>query len=163
MMSIRTLTRILGLLLAFNISNVFGFSGFLYIDVKGEVLAKPCSINNGQAIEIDFGDVMTTRVQDEFYKEPINYTVSCKDGVQPKLNIFIEGISSAFDQRLLKTSVDNLAVLFKADTTDFPLRNKRNFNFANPIKLDAVLVKKSGTDLPAKSFTATATIKVEYQ
>ncbi|MDD9339845.1 MAG: fimbrial protein [Providencia heimbachae] len=163
MMSIRTLTRVFGLLLAFNISNVFGFSGFLYVDVKGEVLAKPCSINNGQAIEIDFGDVMTTRVQDEFYKEPINYTVSCKDGIQPKLNIFIDGISSAFDQRLLKTSVDNLAVLFKADTSDFPLRNKRSFNFASPIKLDAVLVKKSGTDLPAKSFTATATIKVEYQ
>ncbi|MGG4665375.1 fimbrial protein [Providencia vermicola] len=163
MISPKKVMRIFAFLIAFNIPSMYGFSGFLYIDIKGEVLSKPCTINNGQTIEIDFGDVMTTRVQDEVYKEPIEYTVSCKDGVKPKLNIFIDGISSSFDQRLLKTSIDNLAVLFKADSTDFPLRSKRSFNFANPAKLDAVLVKKSGSDLPAKSFTATATLKVEYQ
>ncbi len=163
MMSIKTLTKVFVLLLTLQISSVFGFSGFLYIDIKGEVLSKPCSINNGQTIEIDFGDVLTTRVQDEVYKAPIDYTVTCKDGVQPKLNIFIEGISASFDQRLLKTDIDNLAVLFKADTSDFPLKKKLAFNFANPLKLYAVLVKKSGTDLPAKSFTANATLKVVYQ
>ncbi|MEX6224873.1 fimbrial protein [Providencia hangzhouensis] len=84
--------------MTFNISNVFGFSGFLYIDIKGEVLSKPCTINNGQTIEIDFGDVMTTRVQGEVYKEPIEYTVSCKDGIKPKLNIFIDGLSSSFNR-----------------------------------------------------------------
>lgn len=163
MISRKNVMRILGVLMTFNISNVFGFSGFLYIDIKGEVLSKPCTINNGQTIEIDFGDVMTTRVQDEVYKEPIEYTVSCKDGIKPKLNIFIDGLSSSFDQGLLKTSVGNLAVRFTADSKDFPLRSKRSFNFANPAKLDAILVKKSGTDLPAKSFTAIATLKVEYQ
>lgn len=79
MISRKNVMRILGVLMTFNISNVFGFSGFLYIDIKGEVLSKPCTINNGQTIEIDFGDVMTTRVQGEVYKEPIEYTVSCKD------------------------------------------------------------------------------------
>ena len=73
MMSIKTLTKVFVLLLTLQISSVFGFSGFLYIDIKGEVLSKPCSINNGQTIEIDFGDVLTRRVQDEVYKAPIDY------------------------------------------------------------------------------------------
>ncbi|MGJ3355859.1 fimbrial protein [Providencia sp. Je.9.19] len=163
MMPIKKLTQVCLFLLALNATSAFGFSGFLYVEVKGEVLARPCSINGGQTIEIDFGDVMTTRVQDEFYKQPFDYTVTCKDGSKPKLNIFVDGVAATFDQRLLKTSVNELGVLFKADTNDFPLKSRRSFSFANPPALAAVLVKKSGAELPAKSFTANATLKVEYQ
>ena len=163
MMSISKIMWLFGLSITLITPNVFGFSGYLNVKIKGEVIAKPCSINNGQAIEIDFGDVMTTRIQDEFYKQPIDYTVSCTSGVQPKLNIFVDGVSASFNQNLLKTSIDDLAVLFKAGTNDFPLKSKRVFNFTSPPELAVVLVKKSGADLPAKRFTANATLKVEYQ
>lgn len=163
MMSIRKMMWLFWFCTPLAIPNVFGFSGYLNVSIKGSVLAKPCSINNGQTIEIDFGDVMTTRIQDEFYKQPIDYTVSCTSGVQPKLNIFVDGLSASFNQNLLKTSVDDLAVLFKAGTNDFPLKSKLGFSFTSPPELAVVLVKKSGADLPAKRFTANATLKVEYQ
>ncbi|MGF7410983.1 fimbrial protein [Providencia alcalifaciens] len=163
MMSIKNLAKVLLISSTLYTSGTFGFSGYLYVEIKGVVLSKPCQINNGQAIEVDFGDVMTTRAEGEVYKQPMDYTITCKDGVQPKLNMYIDGVPAVFDQRALKTSVDNLGVLFKADTSDFPLKSKRTVNFASPTKLFAVLVKKSGADLPAKAFTANATLKVEYQ
>lgn len=163
MMSIKYFTRLLLPGLIFNVHYAMGFSGYLYVEVRGEVLARPCSINNGQPIEVDFGEVMTTRIEGELYKQPLEYQVTCAGGTKPNLNMFIEGVSSAFDQRYLKTDVDGLAVLFKANSEDFPVKRKHAFSFDTPPKLYAVLVKQSGADLPARKFTANATLKVEYQ
>ncbi|ELX8379872.1 fimbrial protein [Providencia stuartii] len=163
MMSIKYFTRLLLLGLIFHTPYTLGFSGYLFVEVRGEVLAKPCSINNGRAIEVDFGDVMTTRIEGDLYKQPLEYEVSCVGGGKPNLTLFVDGTPSTFDQRSLKTDVDGLAVLFKAGTEDLPIKKKRPFNLDTPPKLFAVLVKQSGVNLPARKFTANATLKVEYQ
>lgn len=164
MVSIKYLTKLLSLIFIFSAPTALSFSGFLYIDIKGEVVDKPCSVNNGRLIEIDFGDVLTTRIQGEYYKKPVEYTVTC-DGqsTMPSLNILVDGISSDFDQKLLKTDVDGLGVLFKFGTQDFPIRTKRPFTFSPKPEISAVLVKNKDTELPARKFTANATLKVSYQ
>lgn len=40
----------------------------------------PCTVNDNKPIEVDFGDVMTTRIDGSNYRQQVNYTLSCTGG-----------------------------------------------------------------------------------
>ena len=45
--------------------------GIVYINITGNVIAPPpCLINDGKMIEVNFGEVMSTRINDSNYTPP---------------------------------------------------------------------------------------------
>lgn len=156
--------KLLSIILLCSVSSAaFSFAGFLYVEVKGEILARPCTINNGKAITINFGDVYSKDIDGETYIQDINYNVECKGALNPTMKLGIIGSSALFNDELLKTSIDDLGVAFKVNKKNLAIKDKISFRYKKPPKLSAFLVKKNNADLPGRAFSASAILQVEYQ
>lgn len=135
------------------------------INVELTVLAKPCTINNGNPIDVAFGDgLLTTRVLGRNYRRTVFYTTRC---AAPHLKTGIMGTGASFDTTLLATSNPNLGIQFISASVSQPLNVWHNLNddggSATLLYTEAVLVRKPDAPLTPGPFTASATLRVEYQ
>lgn len=82
------------------------------VTVKVTVVAPPpCIINGDRPIEVDFNDVMTTRVDGNNYLMPVNYTLSCSSSAPSKaMKLQVRGTGADFDAKVLKTTQPGLGV-----------------------------------------------------
>ena len=98
---------------------------YTYIDVyvRGEIFIAPCKINQGNNILIDFKDVTTTRIDNDNYREKLDYRIECQDNRARAMNLYITGTPSSVDSRYLSTSVSDLAVKFLADNKLMPVNS----------------------------------------
>ncbi|HEB0103793.1 TPA: fimbrial protein [Serratia marcescens] len=135
------------------------------VTVKVTVLAPlPCTINGNKPIEVDFGDdVMTTRIDGTNYRTPVEYTVTCTKPKKNGMRLQIAGNAAGFDGKLLQSSVTGLGIAFLNGGTRFSLNSWQNFTFPALPKLEAVPVKQANATLPTGEFTASATLRVDYQ
>jgi len=137
------------------------------VTVKVTVVAPPpCIINGDRPIEVDFKDVMTTRVDGSTYRMPIAYTLSCSSSASSKaMKLQVRGTGADFDARVLKTTQPGLGVELQDEDGKMPINTWRNFDYAGSTgpELWAVPVKQSGVTLTGGEFTAAATMEVAYQ
>lgn len=134
------------------------------VTVKITVVAPPCEINNNNLIEVNFGnDVMTTRVDGEYKKMPIVYSVECKGEASGAARIRIDGDGAAFDGGVLKTNKTDFGIELLNNGKRLPIKSWLNFSYPTLPKLEAVPVKRSGARLSGGAFSAGATMKVEYR
>ncbi|UTJ49466.1 fimbrial protein [Atlantibacter subterranea] len=130
----------------------------------GTITLPVCNLNNGNQINIDFGNgIAVTDVASGTIEKTVDYSLSCTyDNYGLKMKIIGNGAS--FNNNLLKTDIAELGITFKADGADYPLNS--DFNFATaaakPV-LKAVLTQQAGARLPTGTFSASATMRVEYQ
>nr|WP_261803117.1 fimbrial protein [Serratia nematodiphila] len=127
------------------------------------IVAPPCVINDNRPIDVEFGDVMTTRVDGNNYRMPVNYTLDCKDAPSSAMKLQVQGTGASFDGALLKTSNATLGIKLQHGAAPLPVNTWLNFTYPNKPELWAVPVKQSGVTLPGGEFTAGATMKVDYQ
>lgn len=154
---------IIGMLLSPVSAFAATYSGFLNVDIIGEVLNPPCRINDGNMITIDFEDVIEKDIDKGNYVKPIEYTLVCNTAFNLGMKMSISGTGASFNNKLLQTNFENLAVEFKANNNHLALKDKINFFYKTPPKLSVTLVKKANTSIPGGQFVANATLKVEYQ
>lgn len=134
------------------------------VTVKVRVVAMPCEINNNNLIEVNFGnDVMTTRVDGEYKKMPITYTLKCQGGASHAVRMRIDGQGTAFDGGVLKTNKSDFGIALLNGGKRLPINGWLNFTYPNQPTLEAVPVKRSGARLSGGAFSAGATMKVEYR
>ncbi|CAI1962550.1 MULTISPECIES: fimbrial protein [Serratia] len=135
------------------------------VSVKVTVLAPlPCVINGNQPIEVNFGDeVMTTRVDGENYRTLVDYSVTCDKPEKNGMRLLIAGTGAVFDGKLLQTNVGSLGIAFLNNDARIELNSWQNFTFPVLPKLEAVPVKQANATLPTGEFTASATLRVDYQ
>lgn len=134
------------------------------ITVKVTVLAPPpCTINNDRPIEVIFGDVMTTSVDGNNYRMPVNYTLLCTGGSHNAMKLQIQGNGAPFNNTLLQTDKTGLAIELQQEGSKLAVNNWVNFTYPNKPVLWAVPVKQSGVTLTGGEFSASATMKVDYQ
>lgn len=152
---------IIGLLSAVSYGSNIG-----QVTVKVTIVSPPpCTINNDQPIEVDFGEVMTTRVDGVNYRMPVNYTLDCTSLVKNALRIQITG--SAIDlgkaTNALETNIPDFGIALERDSTPFNINE--SLDFVHPAKpvLYAVPIKKDGVTLPTGTFHASSTMSVTYQ
>lgn len=134
------------------------------ITVKVMVLAPPpCTINDNKAITVEFGDVITTRVDGSNYRMPVNYSLLCTGSSTNAMTLQVQGNGATFDGEVLKTNQVGLGIALQQG--GLPVGINRPLNFTYPTKPDlwAVPVKQSGVTLTGGEFTASATMKVNYQ
>lgn len=123
----------------------------------------PCTINEDRPIEVDFGDVMTTRVDGNNYKMPVNYTLSCPDASSNAMKLQVNGNGASFDGTVLRTDKTGLGVELRQGDNKLAVNSWLNFTYPQKPELWAVPVKQNGTTLTGGEFTAGATMKVAYQ
>ncbi len=134
------------------------------ITVKVTVLTPPpCTINDNRPIEVEFGDVMTTRVDGDSYRMPVNYTLGCTGASSNSMKLQVQGNGASFDGTALKTSKTGLGIKLQQGSNKLAINSWLKFTYPNQPELWAVPVKQNGVTLAGGEFTAGATMKVDYQ
>lgn len=134
------------------------------VTVKVTVVAPPpCVVNDDRPIEVEFGDVMTTRVDGDNYKMPVNYTLSCTGGTSNAMKLQIKGNGAAFDATVLQTNKTGLGIELRQGGNKLAVNKWLHFSYPNKPELWAIPVKQVGTTLTGGEFSAGATMAVDYQ
>ncbi|MBJ2078382.1 fimbrial protein [Serratia ureilytica] len=134
------------------------------VTVKVTVIAAPaCVVNDNKAIEVEFGDVMTTQVDGTNYRMPVNYTLDCDAEANNAMKLQVQGTGAGFDAEVLQTTVPELGIRLQNGTTTLPVNTWVNFTYPTKPELFAVPVKATGATLSAGEFTAASTMRVDYQ
>lgn len=134
------------------------------VTVKVTVIAPPCEINGNNLIEVNFGnDVMTTRVDGNYKKMTVPYSVECKEIPSTAMKIRIDGTGAGFDSQVLGTNKTDFGIAFLNGGNALPINRWLDFTYPNLPRLEAVPVKRRGVTLSGGAFSAGATMKVEYQ
>lgn len=133
--------------------------------VKVTVIAAPaCVINDNKTIEINFNEVVTTRVDGGAeYLKPVDYSLACKDAPSDAMKIMVDGVATNFNNSALQTNIADLGIELHANGKKLAISKWINFTYPNKPTLEVVPVKRNGIALTTGAFTAGATLKVEYQ
>ncbi|CAI1541765.1 fimbrial protein [Serratia fonticola] len=130
----------------------------------GLVEALPCTINNGELIEVDFGDNLVIRNLDGVrYSKSIPYKIDCSAAGIVRLSF--KGTLSSFDYAAIQTNLTGLDIRILLNdapiswqTSYFP-----NVDVQSPPVLTAVPVADPAQPPSPGAFTARATLLAEYQ
>lgn len=124
----------------------------------------PCTIEAGNTIEVDFGDVGVKRVDGVKYRQGVGYTINCGTDTLPwELKLSVNGTATTFDGSAVQTSVPELGIRVFQNNLPFLLNTPLEISLSSPPLLEVVPVKQPGTTLAPARFTAVATLLAEYQ
>lgn len=131
----------------------------------GLVEALPCTINNGDPIEVDFGDNLVIRNLDGVrYRKPVPYQIDCSAAGVVRLSI--KGEPSSFDNTALQTNLTGLGIrilLGGGVPFSWQYTHFENVDVQSPPGLSAVPVADPAQPPSPGAFTARATLLAEYQ
>ena len=134
------------------------------INIKGYVIAHPpCMINEGKTVEVNFGDVLSTRVDGLNYKRLVDYHPSCEQMPINTLKLSVEGNGTFFDANALMTNITGLGIRILYQNKPLKLGQAINFTYPDFPVLEAVPVRDFSTLLVGGDFSTTATLRMEYQ
>ncbi|CUZ93809.1 putative minor fimbrial subunit StfE [Serratia marcescens] len=136
------------------------------ITVSVTVLAPlPCVFDGNKPIEVNFGDeVLTTRIDGGNYRMPIAYSLSCSGQGKNAMKLQIAGNGASFNSQLLQTNVNGLGIALLRNGTRIPLNSWQSFTYSTTLPvLEAVPVRQAGVELPTGEFSASATLRADYQ
>ncbi|MBY8955599.1 fimbrial protein [Pseudomonas carnis] len=126
----------------------------------------PCTINDGQTIDIDFGDRLgVNKIDGVNYLQRVNYTLTCEaDAGAWDMILTVNGTPTSFDNAAVQTNKSQLGIRL--------LQGGKPFILGTPIPIDpdhlpvleVVPVQQPGADaLTEGAFDATATLQADYQ
>lgn len=132
------------------------------------MLSPPCTINGNNPIEVDFGEILTTQVDGVSNRRKIEYSLDCPSGqlLKNALKMQIQGSTIALNNATPALAVPgkaNFGIQLQQETTPLSLNTWINFTYPNIPTLYAVPVKQAGSTLVTGEFTASSTMKVDYQ
>lgn len=141
-------------------------SGVFNITIKGVIITPPpCTINNNQPIDVNFGDDLSIKKIDGVnYLKGIDYTVTCTNTSSNEMKLSIQGTATDFDDNAaLQTNMNDLGIELQQDGKKLKPGDWINFTYPTFPVLEAVPVMRSGGTLTAGVFTAGATMVVDWQ
>ncbi|MBC3378121.1 fimbrial protein [Serratia fonticola] len=123
-----------------------------------------CKLNNDKPIDVDFNEVLTTRVNGENYRQRVNFTLTCSAGAPNAMKFRVKGNSAWFDAKALQTNIMALGIAFWQGDKRVAINDWLTFNYPNLPVLYAVPVKAPGAVLDTGGFSvAGATLEVTFQ
>ncbi|CAI0928022.1 fimbrial protein [Serratia entomophila] len=125
----------------------------------------PCTIDNGQQIEVNFGDrIGVNKVDGQNYLQTVNYEIRCEPGSRGLgLGLKVSAIASAYDRAAIQTNLGDLAIQLQQNGQPMLLNQRIAIDAARPPVLQVVPVQRPGAALSAGAFRATATLLADYQ
>lgn len=133
---------------------------------RGTLIEPPsCKINDGGMVDVDFGDkIGVNKVDGVNYLKALDYRVTCEKGVSGMdLVLTLSGKPTIYDDAAIQTDVPDLGIRILQNGQPFILDTPVVIDPKAPPILQAVPVKTPGASLKEGAFTATATLKAEYQ
>lgn len=134
-----------------------------FINFRGAVVETiPCTINNGQLIQLDFGQgVVIHNLDGQRYSQTIDYDIQCGDSGVVRLSVI--GTATQFDGAAVQTDVPGLGIRLNRGTQPFTLNSPVVINPASPPVLTAVPVADPVQAPSPGAFHAAATLLADYQ
>lgn len=126
----------------------------------------PCTINDGNQVEVDFGDrVGINKVDGVNYRQPLNYQITCDKAVGGPwaLTLSLSGDAAGFDNDALLTDKAGLGIRVYQNDKPFAPNSTLKINLANRPVLEAVPIKQAGATLTEGVFEAWATLRADYE
>ncbi|MBC3217508.1 fimbrial protein [Serratia fonticola] len=140
--------------------------GDLDVTFRGTLIEPPpCIINDGNRIDVDFGDRLGIKKVDGVnYRQLMNYQIKCDNATSGNwaLKLSLNGTAADFDKEALLSSKMNLGIRVYQNDTPFAPGSTLDIDLANPPLLEAVPVKREGTTLTEGVFESWATLRAEY-
>ncbi|MEX1843619.1 fimbrial protein [Enterobacter cloacae] len=138
------------------------------MNFHGTLVTPPtCTINNGNTIDVNFGNVDVSKIDGTTYDiQPANYTITCTGGSTTGVSLGVTwtGTATAFDSAAVATGITGFGLHFLLGGKDFVQGQRVAVtDITNPPQLQIVPVKRSDVSLTAQNFTATATLQADYQ
>lgn len=135
------------------------------LNIRAVIIAPPpCVINSGGTLNIPFGnDLLTSRIDGVNYRRNVPYTVTCDSPFSNAMTLELKGTGASFDSKVLLTRNTDLGVKLFVNGADWPLNTAVKFTHPNFPVVQAVPVKRAGSQLRGGTFDAAATLVVEYQ
>lgn len=134
---------------------------------KGHFLVtSSCTISDDKVIDIAFGNVGVKKVDGVNFRQTVPYTVDCHGAADStSMELSVSGTPTAFDNAAVATDATGLGIQIQANGLPLKLNTSLNTTLSElqNLVLTAVPVKDPATELTAQTFSATATLKVEYQ
>ncbi|WP_193138583.1 fimbrial protein [Klebsiella aerogenes] len=135
------------------------------ISITGTIVANArCTINGGNPITVEYGDVYISEIAGNAYRQNIAYSIICQgDAGSKTAQILLDGTGASFDGTLLKTDATGLGIKILIDNNQMMLRKWYDLNTSNNQKLEGILVRQGEAKFTnGQQFNASATLKVAY-
>ncbi|MGG4609849.1 fimbrial protein [Providencia sp. Me31A] len=146
------------------------------VNMKGRLLDfPPCEVyglqGKGNPIHIDFGEIGIQRIDGQRYRQDWTLKIACDAGLGRDVPIALTYTSgrSSFDNLAIATNKTNLGIrVYPVNTSGEPIKIntpmtiRMSSNGYKEIPLYSVPVKRSGGNLTAGKFSATATVTITY-
>ncbi|HDC1420164.1 TPA: fimbrial protein [Salmonella enterica] len=150
------------------------------VNITGEIVIPPCTVNNGQIIEVNFGDIPVSDVTNNRYRQRKDVNVICTyyQGT-PYIKVTGAQLTGAASH-VLKTNINNFGIaLYQGDGVGTPLvlgngTSNGNEYIGSPITsglsgtssgtftFTAVPYKVGSAELSAGAFSSTASMSITY-
>lgn len=158
------------MLWSYFISNTAGNYNSMPLTVgytAGQVIpvAVTCSINNGQAINVDFGDLESSSLKStgpaSTIKKDVTLNYSCSSSLTQDIEITLVGNTASFESTALNSSIADVGVVMMQNGTPIKPYGYFNSKLVNGVGSDTVTfapIIRSGATNVQGNFTASATL-----
>lgn len=137
------------------------------ISFHGTLVAPPaCTISDGKTIEVEFRNVIIDDINGDNFRQEVPYTISCDPDIRDdawEMTLTWMGSQTSYDDAAIETDVTGLGIELQQNHQPFKLGTPLKINPENPPTLQAVPVKATNADLSDGTFSAYATLQVDYQ
>ncbi|HFV9295590.1 TPA: fimbrial protein [Serratia fonticola] len=123
----------------------------------------PCLVNNDKDIDVPFDRIGVKSVDGVKHRRQVDYVLDCTAGPAWSMVLTLLGPVAAFEPATLQTNIANLGIKIYQNGEPFELGTPIAVDPLNPPLLEAVPVKKPGTELTDGTFEVTATLLADYQ
>lgn len=125
----------------------------------------PCTISDNEIINIDFGkNIGVNNIDGVNYSQNVDYKITCDLGTSlTGLILILTGNPTTFDESAVQTSVSGLGIRLLHDGIPAKFGENIAVDITNLPLIQAVPVKNPDVTLSEGEFTASATLKADYQ
>ncbi|EIH5001970.1 fimbrial protein [Shigella boydii] len=137
------------------------------ITFHGKLVSPPaCTISDGKTIEVEFTDVIIDNINGDNFRQDVPYEITCDPDVTNdawEMTLTWTGTQTSYDDAAIETSVARLGIELQQEGQAFKLNTPLKITPTSPPKLRAVPVKANDAVLNEGTFSAWATLQVDYQ
>lgn len=135
------------------------------ITVSATIRSAPCTVNNNNTINVNFGDAVNINdIDGKKYMQDIVYSVECSGGFSGGMTLSIQGNPADFDDgAALDAGHGGLGIEIQNEGEKLTLGKAINFEYPAFPLLQAVPVMKAGATLDTGDFSAGATMVLGLQ
>lgn len=137
------------------------------ITYSGTLLdAPPCTLNGGEPVEIDFGEVGVNKVDGQNYAQTFTVIYEC-EGTTTDMVLRYLGAATTFDKAAVQSSIPEFGIQLQHQRsgviTPFEVGSTLAIpSYQGSSQFIATPVKNAGAELQEGAFTAAATLQLEY-